>query len=237
MEKLEIIKQLSSLYKKFPKVRKKSATRLAYATLNLTSDERKQLIDALEYCNVKLSKCPTCGSFFEDKCPFCSDPNREKDKILVVSDSKDIYSIENTNSYNGLYYTLNGLLSPLKNQDQEKIGINKLYAKVIDEKIKEVSLILIVEGDKKHREEVIRDLKRIADSYQIKLDVPRLRQMEAWQSYDISTKSIRYEFLEFNDKPALNNIQLNKTNPISSMTAAGISCQILSQKTNIAMKI
>lgn len=142
MEKLEIIKQLSSLYKKFPTVGSKSATRLAYATLNLTSDERKQLIDALEYCNVKLSKCPTCGSFFEDKCPFCSDPNREKDKILVVSDSKDIYSIENTNSYKGLYYTLNGLLSPLKNQDQEKIGINKLYAKVIDEKIKEVILAL-----------------------------------------------------------------------------------------------
>ena len=142
MEKLEIIKQLSSLYKKFPTVGSKSATRLAYATLNLTSDERKQLIEALEYCNVKLSKCPTCGSFFEDKCPFCSDPNREKDKILVVSDSKDIYSIENTNSYNGLYYTLNGLLSPLKNQDQEKIGINKLYAKVINEKIKEVILAL-----------------------------------------------------------------------------------------------
>ena len=142
MEKLEIIKQLSSLYKKFPTVGSKSATRLAYATLNLTSDERKQLIEALEYCNVKLSKCPTCGSFFEDKCPFCSDPNREKDKILVVSDSKDIYSIENTNSYKGLYYTLNGLLSPLKNQDQEKIGINKLYAKVIDEKIKEVILAL-----------------------------------------------------------------------------------------------
>ncbi len=139
---LEIIKQLSSLYKKFPTVGSKSATRLAYATLNLTSDERKQLIEALEYCNVKLSKCPTCGSFFEDKCPFCSDPNREKDKILVVSDSKDIYSIENTNSYKGLYYTLNGLLSPLKNQDQEKIGINKLYAKVINEKIKEVILAL-----------------------------------------------------------------------------------------------
>ncbi len=58
-----------------------------------------------------------------------------------------------------------------------------------DEKIKEVSLVLVIEGDRKHREEVLRDLKRIADSYQIKLDIPRLRQMEAWQSYDISTKS------------------------------------------------
>lgn len=58
-----------------------------------------------------------------------------------------------------------------------------------DEKIKEVSLILIVSGDKKHREEVIRDLKMIANNYQIKLDTPRLRQMEAWQCYDISNKT------------------------------------------------
>ena len=58
-----------------------------------------------------------------------------------------------------------------------------------DEKIKEVSLTIIVDGNKKHREEVIRDLKRIAENYQIKLDVPRLRQMEAWQSYDITNKS------------------------------------------------
>ena len=58
-----------------------------------------------------------------------------------------------------------------------------------DEKIKEVTLTIIVDGDKKHREEVIRDLKRIAENYQIKLDVPRLRQMEAWQTYDLSNKT------------------------------------------------
>ncbi|MBQ7790412.1 MAG: DUF87 domain-containing protein [Bacilli bacterium] len=64
-----------------------------------------------------------------------------------------------------------------------------------DEKIKEVSLILIVTGDKKQREDIIRDLKIIASNYQIKLDVPRLRQMEAWQCYDISNKSfVDYAF-------------------------------------------
>ena len=60
-----------------------------------------------------------------------------------------------------------------------------------DEKIKEVSLILIIEGDKKYREDIIRDLKRIIDCYQIKLDIPRLRQMETWQSFDITTKSLK----------------------------------------------
>ena len=55
-----------------------------------------------------------------------------------------------------------------------------------DEKIKEVSLILVITGNKKEREDTLRELKLIADSYQIKLDIPRLRQMEAWQSYDIT---------------------------------------------------
>ncbi|HHX67362.1 MAG TPA: DUF87 domain-containing protein, partial [Gallicola sp.] len=60
-----------------------------------------------------------------------------------------------------------------------------------DEKIKEVSLILIIEGTKKEREETLRDLRRLADSFQIKLDIPRLRQMEAWQNYDITTLSFK----------------------------------------------
>lgn len=59
-----------------------------------------------------------------------------------------------------------------------------------DEKIKEVSLILVITGDKKERDEILRELKRLADAYQIKLDIPRLRQMELWQTYDLGTKSL-----------------------------------------------
>ena len=60
-----------------------------------------------------------------------------------------------------------------------------------DEKIKEVSLILVVTGNRKEREEIIRDLKRILERYQIKLDVPRLRQLETFQSYDIAPFSLK----------------------------------------------
>lgn len=60
-----------------------------------------------------------------------------------------------------------------------------------DEKIKEVSLILMVTGNRKEREEIIRDLKRIVERYQIKLDVPRLRQMEIFQCFDITNLSLK----------------------------------------------
>lgn len=58
-----------------------------------------------------------------------------------------------------------------------------------NEFIKEVSLVLIIEGDKKYREKVLRDLKMIAKEEMIKLDIPRLRQMEAWQNYDINPRT------------------------------------------------
>lgn len=64
-----------------------------------------------------------------------------------------------------------------------------------NETIKEVSLILIIEGDKKNREKVFRDLKMLAKEHMIKLDIPRLRQMETWQSYDINPKTLEdYSF-------------------------------------------
>ena len=59
-----------------------------------------------------------------------------------------------------------------------------------DEVIKEVSLILVVSGSKEERELIIKRLKKLADLYHIKLDTPRLRQLETWQSYDLGTKSL-----------------------------------------------
>lgn len=60
-----------------------------------------------------------------------------------------------------------------------------------DEKIKEVSIILAISGDKKTRDEIVKEIKRNAELYQIKIDVPKLRQMEAWQSYDLTDKSFK----------------------------------------------
>lgn len=55
-----------------------------------------------------------------------------------------------------------------------------------DEKIKEVSIVIVITGTKKEREQLIKEIKINADLYHIKIDIPKLRQMEAWQSYDIT---------------------------------------------------
>ncbi len=60
-----------------------------------------------------------------------------------------------------------------------------------DEKIKEVSIVMAITGTKKQREEIIKEIKRNAELYQIKVDIPKLRQMELWQSYDLNPKGVK----------------------------------------------
>lgn len=55
-----------------------------------------------------------------------------------------------------------------------------------DEKIKELTLILAIEGNKKERDMYYKKIKEYANFYQLKIDIPRLRQMEAWHSFDIT---------------------------------------------------
>lgn len=142
MEAIKTIQDLIECYKKLPGIGFKTAERLAYATLHLTAEDRNRFILALTDANEKVQKCPKCGTFFDDQCPICSDPNRDHSVLLVVSDSKDILSIEKTNGYHGEYFSLKGTLSPLKNRTPEEIGIPQLKQRVEKEGIKEIILAL-----------------------------------------------------------------------------------------------
>lgn len=79
-------------------------------------------------------------------------------------------------------------LSDATSMDTEKENFQALMTQIKngDEKIKEVDFIIIIKGDKKVRENKLKELKKIADVYQIKLDVARMRQLEGWQAYDIN---------------------------------------------------
>lgn len=59
-----------------------------------------------------------------------------------------------------------------------------------DEKVKEVSIILAISGTKKLRDEILKEIKTNAELYQIKIDVPNLRQMSAWQGFELTDKGL-----------------------------------------------
>ncbi len=79
-------------------------------------------------------------------------------------------------------------LSDATQMDAEKENFQALMTQIKngDEKIKEVDFIIVINGNKKQREEKLKELRKIADIYQIKLDAPRMRQLEGWQAFDIN---------------------------------------------------
>lgn len=79
-------------------------------------------------------------------------------------------------------------LSDATQMDAEKENFQALMTQIKngDEKIKEVDFIIVINGNKKQREEKLKELRKIADIYQIKLDAPRMRQLEGWQVFDIN---------------------------------------------------
>lgn len=79
-------------------------------------------------------------------------------------------------------------LSDATTMDTEKQNFQALMTEIKNgnEKIKEVDFIIVIKGSRKEREDKIKELKKIAEVYQIKLDIPRMRQMEGWQAYDLN---------------------------------------------------
>ncbi|MGD2176101.1 MAG: toprim domain-containing protein, partial [Candidatus Brocadiaceae bacterium] len=111
---------LMELLTRMPGVGERSAERLAYHILRLSDEEAAQLADAIREVKQKVRQCSECFQFAEsDPCPVCSDPRRDRSKICVVEDAKDVVTFEQSGSYKGLYHVLCGRLAPLEGMEPE----------------------------------------------------------------------------------------------------------------------
>ena len=72
-------------------------------------------------------------------CEICSSKLRDRSTIMVLKDTKDIIAVENMGEYNGLYHSLNGLISPMDGIGPDNLTID-LLEKRLDESVKEIIL-------------------------------------------------------------------------------------------------
>lgn len=138
MEQIDAVTRLIAAYKKLPGIGNKTAERLAYATLGFSREDLEAFMDSLKNVEENVHLCPKCHMPVDsEKCPVCDDPSRDKTKLLVVTDAKNILSFER-GKYRGLYFVLAGNLSAIKGIGPEEIRIPELKRRVLDEKIAEV---------------------------------------------------------------------------------------------------
>ena len=140
MQYPEPIAKLIDSYTKLPGIGIKTATRLAFHTIDMQEEDVTGFAQSLISAKRDLRFCSICGNLTEtDPCAICSDPTRDQSQVLVVEEVKDLMEIENTGEYRGLYHVLHGVLSPLSGKGPDDINIESLVTRLQkDDAIQEV---------------------------------------------------------------------------------------------------
>ena len=132
-----VVAALTSL----PGVGPKTALRYTFALLRQSQHQREQLAQALLGLD-QISHCGRCFAYSEAPvCSMCSDTSRSDDVLCIVSESRDISTIEATGAYKGRYFVLGGTLNPIEGQTPETLNMHALTTRLQgDESIREVIL-------------------------------------------------------------------------------------------------
>jgi recombination protein RecR len=133
------LEKLISVLNKLPGIGPKTAQRLAFYLLKSPIEEVKELAASILQAKEQLKNCSVCGNITEsDPCVFCQSPERDKSLICVVEQPQDIFVIEKTREFNGVYHVLMGALSPLDGIGPDDLKIIQLLDRIKGDKIKEI---------------------------------------------------------------------------------------------------
>ncbi|MCG2576687.1 recombination mediator RecR [Dechloromonas sp. XY25] len=124
-----------------PGVGPKSAQRMAYHLLQRDRSGAQRLGDAVQHALQAIRHCQRCNTFSEaEVCERCLSPRRDPSVLCVVETPVDMNMMEQTLSYQGLYYVLMGRISPLDGVGPRELGLDRLMARALDGVVKEVIL-------------------------------------------------------------------------------------------------
>ena len=141
MQNINEIEDLIKLISKLPGLGPKSAKRIVLKLINNRDELVKPMANTLAQVYKNVMRCKTCGSLKSNLngCKNCESNNVKFNKICVVEDLADQWSIENSNIFHGYFHILGGTLSSV-GQKKEDLLINSLEERVNRDKIEEVIL-------------------------------------------------------------------------------------------------
>ncbi len=138
---IESVEKLITQLSRLTGIGRKTAQRLAYHILSMQKEQATELAEAILSAREKVHPCPICGAFTElETCELCADPKRTDEVLCVVSDPRDVLSMEKTREFHGRYHVLNGSLSPMNGIGPGALRINALLERCKSGAVKEVIL-------------------------------------------------------------------------------------------------
>lgn len=137
----EPVARLIEKLNKLPGIGPKSAQRLTYYLLKASSEDIKELAEAILAIKEKINLCSLCFNTTDsDPCLICRDEERDRTKICIVEEPSDILPLERTKKYKGLYHVLHGVIAPTEGKGPDELKIKELFARLQNGSVTEVIL-------------------------------------------------------------------------------------------------
>ena len=143
MQNISEIEELIRLISKLPGLGPKSAKRIVLKLINNREELTKPMAKALAEIYNGVSRCKNCGTLKSNSlgCNNCESSNNKFNKICIVENISDQWTIENSNTYQGYYHILGGTISSSNNgSSKQDLLIDSLINRIKKEKIDEVIL-------------------------------------------------------------------------------------------------
>ncbi len=161
------IRNAASALGKLPGVGPKTALRYAFAVLNLTKHDIAQFAKAIaDLANVET--CESCFAFSEGKlCEICRNTQRNNHQLCVISESRDVATMEATAAFTGKYFVLGGTLNPVDGRTPETLNVQKLIKRM--EASPDLTEIILAFSPDVHGETTIMYLSRLLKPFHKKV--------------------------------------------------------------------
>ena len=126
------IQKLISLFTKLPTVGPRTASRFAFYLTKLSQEELNDLSESIKNIKNSIRVCPSCYNIYDssmnlNNCEICLDNTRDRSLLCIVEKETDLSTIEETKTYNGLYFVLGGTINLRKDN---QIRINELKERI-----------------------------------------------------------------------------------------------------------
>ncbi len=146
----EPIRRLIDEFGKLPGIGEKTAERMALWLVNHPKEEALKLATAVRDLKESIRVCGVCCNVsLREPCELCENPKRDRELVCVVEEIRDLWAIERSDAYRGLYHVLHGRIAPLDGVGPNDLTIGRLAQRVKKGGVTEVILATnpTVEGD------------------------------------------------------------------------------------------
>jgi len=147
---LPLLEQLIEAFRVLPGVGQKTAQRMAYHVLEREREGGQKLAEVLAKAIERIGHCAQCRDFSETEiCAVCANGSRERQQLCAVESPADRLAIEHATGFRGVYFVLQGRLSPLDGVGPRELGLDQLEARLKQGEVQEliIATSATVEGE------------------------------------------------------------------------------------------